>query len=126
MTFDEKIGARLAELLKDRDIAQAELAKKLGISDSAVSAWVTGSPIPDNKFLRVCMAIETSPAWLLLGKGEAYLAPDHITEETAQYRKEMNKKGKLKAVKKIRESICRKEIERLDPESKHHGYTQTE
>ena len=46
--FDNvKIGKRIAELRKKRDMTQFEIADRLGISYQAVSNWERGNSMPD-------------------------------------------------------------------------------
>lgn len=47
----EKFGEFLAELRKEKEIKQKELAEKLYVSDKAVSKWETGHSIPDVSLL---------------------------------------------------------------------------
>ena len=42
-----KIGKRIAELRKKRDMTQFEIADRLGISYQAVSNWERGNSMPD-------------------------------------------------------------------------------
>lgn len=42
-----KIGAFIAEKRKEKNLTQAKLAEKLGITDRAVSKWETGRSLPD-------------------------------------------------------------------------------
>ena len=46
--FDtEKVGRKIAELRKHRNMTQMELADRLGISFQAVSNWERGNSMPD-------------------------------------------------------------------------------
>ena len=45
-SFSETFSKNLAELLKNNNINQKELAKKIGVSPSTVSMWVTGNSSP--------------------------------------------------------------------------------
>ncbi len=42
-----KIGKFIAEKKKEKNLTQAQLADKLGITDRAVSKWETGRSLPD-------------------------------------------------------------------------------
>ena len=44
---EQNIGARIANLRTERQMTQAELAEKLGVSDKAVSKWELGGCYPD-------------------------------------------------------------------------------
>ena len=39
-------GQRLAQLLKDRNFSQADLAEKVGVAQTAVSKWTRGTAVP--------------------------------------------------------------------------------
>jgi|GEM_PF-1852866 len=43
----EKIGAFIAKLRKERDMTQEQLAIKLGVSDKSISRWENGKTMPD-------------------------------------------------------------------------------
>ena len=55
----EKIGKFIAKRRKDLHFTQANLAKKLGITDRAVSKWENGKSIPDaSLMLDLCQLLE--------------------------------------------------------------------
>jgi transcriptional regulator with XRE-family HTH domain len=43
----EKIGAFIANLRKEKGWTQKEMASQLGVSDKAISKWETGKSLPD-------------------------------------------------------------------------------
>ena len=47
-----KIGKFIAELRKEKEMTQKELADKLGVTDRAVSKWENGRGMPDVSLLR--------------------------------------------------------------------------
>ena len=47
----EKTGSFIAELRKQKNMTQKELAKKLGVTDKAISRWETGRGYPDIEIL---------------------------------------------------------------------------
>lgn len=47
MDLMEDIGAFIAQLRKEQNMTQKELADKLGVTDKAVSKWERGKGIPD-------------------------------------------------------------------------------
>lgn len=66
-----KIGKRIAELRKKRDMTQFELADRLGISYQAVSNWERGEATPDaERIIVLAAALGISTDTLLLGKEE--------------------------------------------------------
>ena len=51
-----KIGKFIAAKRKEKSLTQAEVAKKLGITDRAVSKWERGLALPDASIMRICAA----------------------------------------------------------------------
>lgn len=43
-----KIGKFIGEIRKEKDLKQAELAEKLGVTSKTVSRWETGKYMPDS------------------------------------------------------------------------------
>ncbi len=53
---------KLKDLLKQRGVAQVELAAQLGISDGSVSKWLNwGFPIPEKHQEKICKLLKCSP-----------------------------------------------------------------
>lgn len=48
----EKIGSFIAELRKEKNITQEELAEKLGVNVKSVSRWENGKNLPDHSLLK--------------------------------------------------------------------------
>lgn len=48
---EEKVGKFISELRKDMNLTQNDLAKKLNVTDKAVSRWETGKGFPDISLL---------------------------------------------------------------------------
>ena len=48
----EKIGKFIANLRKEKNMTQQELAKKLGVTDRAISKWENGRGLPDYSLLQ--------------------------------------------------------------------------
>ena len=76
---------RLRALMRERRLSQRELAVAAGLSDSAVSQYLSGSREPNLRvFCQLCSALEVSPSALLPvtwpaggnGKGQGALASD--------------------------------------------------
>jgi len=69
----ETFATRLSDRIALRKTTQAELARKAGISSSAVSDWIRGVTSADNvkaePLLRAAAFLEVSPMWLLTGRG---------------------------------------------------------
>ena len=76
---------RLRALMRERGLSQRKLAVAAGLSDSAVSQYLSGSREPNLRvFSQLCSALEVSPSALLPitwsvgggGKGQGALASD--------------------------------------------------
>ena len=64
-----KIGKFIASCRKERDMTQAVLAEKLGITDRAVSKWETGKSLPDSGImLELCELLNINVNELLSGE----------------------------------------------------------
>lgn len=64
--FSETFSKNLAELLKNNNINQKELAKKIGVSPSTVSMWVTGNSSPRMDLLeKIAEVFNIAPSVLL-------------------------------------------------------------
>lgn len=48
---ENKIGAFISTLRKEKELTQAQLAEKLNITDKAISRWETGKGMPDSSLL---------------------------------------------------------------------------
>lgn len=48
---NQKLGIFITELRKEKGLTQAQLAKKLNVTDKAVSKWERGVGFPDIKLL---------------------------------------------------------------------------
>jgi len=48
----EKIGQFIADLRKENDMTQEELAEKLGVSVKSISRWENGKNMPDHSLLK--------------------------------------------------------------------------
>ena len=65
----EKIGKFIAELRKENNMTQQELADKLMVTDRAVSNWENGRRLPDYSLLKeLCACIkDRSPRIIDMG-----------------------------------------------------------
>ena len=62
------IGERITQLRKEKDISQAELAKRLEVSRQAVSKWEQGTSSPDtNKLIQLAKILDTEVEYLATG-----------------------------------------------------------
>ena len=65
----EKFNERIAELLKEKEMTQRELAIKVGVTDAAMSHYIKGDRVPRAAVMvQIANALETSPDYLMYGK----------------------------------------------------------
>ena len=65
----EKIGKFIANLRKEKNMTQQELAKKLGVTDRAISKWENGRGLPDYSLLQdLCDVLSISINELFSGE----------------------------------------------------------
>ena len=65
----ERTGSFIAQLRKEKNMTQKELADKLGISDKTVSKWETGNGMPDVSLLQpLCIELSVNLNELLSGE----------------------------------------------------------
>lgn len=68
------IGERIAELRKEKEISQGQLADQLGVSRQAVSKWENDTASPDTmKLIRLADVLDTEIEYLATGKKPVYL-----------------------------------------------------
>jgi transcriptional regulator with XRE-family HTH domain len=70
---------RLRQVLDDRGMSQADLARELGVGVATVSEWFTRGRVPNGDvMLRLPAALNVNGHWLLTGEGprEYEAAPD--------------------------------------------------
>lgn len=66
---NSQFGAFVAQLRKEQNMTQKELADKLGVTDKAVSKWETGKGFPDVKLLEpLAQALNISLIELMQGE----------------------------------------------------------
>ena len=65
----EQIGKFIAELRKEKNMTQQELADKIGVTDRAISNWENGRRLPDLSLIKVVASeLDISIAELLNGR----------------------------------------------------------
>lgn len=65
MTTRVKVGLRIKEALKYRDMTQSDLANKTGISDSKISSYISGRYEPRSDGIEImAKVLKVDPAWL--------------------------------------------------------------
>ena len=74
-----KIGKFIAELRKQQNMTQSDLAEKLNVSNRAVSKWETGKSLPDPGIMQeLCLYLKTNVNELL--SGERISTEDYSTK----------------------------------------------
>ena len=64
-----KIGAFISQLRKDKDMTQKDLAEKLGVTDRAISKWENGRGMPEVSLMKpLCEVLDISINELLSGE----------------------------------------------------------
>ena len=59
-------GRNISDLMKLKNMSQTELAKQLGVVQSAVSLWINEKREPDYKTLfKLCKILDTTPNEIL-------------------------------------------------------------
>lgn len=67
--YQAELAARIVEALRTSGISQAELARRLGVSTTAVLRWTKGDMSPGPKNLsQIASVTRADPAWLLTGE----------------------------------------------------------
>lgn len=75
----EKIGAFIRDVRKERGFTQEQLAEKLGVSQRSVSRWETGKTMPDYALLPgICEVLNINVAELL---GAERIAGDNVSKK---------------------------------------------
>lgn len=99
----EKTGMLIAELRKQKNMTQKDLAKKLGVTDKAISRWETGRGYPDIEILSdLANVLSVSVNELLNGelkpKGQPVYVPYGNLEYVCNTAKNNKKKQKKQLV----------------------------
>lgn len=94
----EKIGKFIAELRKENNMTQIELANKLGVTNRAVSKWENGRGLPDvSLFEPLCKEFNISVNELLKGEKIKETDAEHLSAETMiSYDKYIKRREKQK------------------------------
>jgi transcriptional regulator with XRE-family HTH domain len=64
------IGERIAWARKERGLTQAELAKRVGISQSAIGSYEAGHREKPRELLSIAHVLRASPRWIETGEGQ--------------------------------------------------------
>ena len=91
-----KIGRFIAECRKQKNLTQLQLAKKLGITDKAISKWERGIAMPDSSImLELCDILDITVNELLNGEKISMENNEQKNEQLLlEMAKELEKKNK--------------------------------
>ena len=99
----EKIGKFIAEIRKDKKLTQAQLAKKIGVTDRAISKWENGRGMPDLSLMKpLCNELGITINELLCGEkiaGDDYQKKfEENIFNTINYSENKIKKNRIKNI----------------------------
>lgn len=101
------VGERIADLRKEQNLSQGNLADALGISRQAVSKWENDQACPDTlKLIQLAEVLNTEVEYLATGRKPVY-------EETPIVLNMVNKVDKVVEVEKVVEKPVIKRIVRI-------------
>ena len=93
----EKIGKFIAELRKEKNMTQEQLAEKMGVTDKSISRWENGKTMPDYTLLKdLCNELDININELL--SGEKIKENDYVNkseENLIKLRKQIDKRKKF-------------------------------
>lgn len=68
---------RIKRIRKDKKIKQAEFGERIGVKQSAVTAYETGARMPSNAVIKaICDKYNVNREWLETGEGDPYIVTD--------------------------------------------------
>ncbi len=92
-----KIGKFIAELRKEKNMTQEQLAEKLGVTSKSISRWENGNTMPDYTLLKdLCNELDININELLSGekiKGNDYM--NKSEENLIKLRKQIDKRKRF-------------------------------
>lgn len=75
--MNERIAELLTVLKEEKDIKQFEIAKRLGVTEAAVSAWKNGRRnVTEQISKSICREFGVNPSWLNDGVGNMFIDND--------------------------------------------------
>ena len=115
------IGERIAELRKEQNISQVQLAKALEVSRQAVSKWENDQSIPDMvKLIQLADLLKTDTEYLATGRHSTMKSPptvvtvvekvDNIVEKIVEKPVLVEKRVEVE-VEKVVERVVEKRVE---------------
>lgn len=96
------IGARIAELRKNKQLSQGQLADLLGISRQAVSKWENDQTSPDTlNLIRMADVLDTEIEYLATGKKPVYLPAPVVVNVAEKVDKVVERVVEKPVIKKV-------------------------
>lgn len=78
-----KMGNFIAERRKEKQLTQADLAEKLGVSDKSVSKWERGQCQPNSSlFADICKELDITVSELFAGEKSSDINSSRIVDES--------------------------------------------
>lgn len=109
-----KIGKRIKEALRMRDMIQADLAEKTGIHKSAISSYVNGKYEPKQQAIYLmAKALNVSEAWLMGYDEIPVQENDEIPKTRDELIEYFLKAPELKTLFSVAEDLSAEDIEFL-------------
>lgn len=100
---NEKIGAFIAAMRKEKKLTQEQLAERLGVSNRSVSRWENGKTLPDLSLMQViCEELDITISELLNGEKET---PDLGTKEAVALVAEMAQVEQARKEKELKDRL---------------------
>jgi transcriptional regulator with XRE-family HTH domain len=94
MDINKIVAKNLVRVLEEREITQAELAEKIGVSAATVSNWCNGTKMPRmKKFDAICQVLGVNRSDLMEEKQSQEIA-DAIEAQLLAICKQLNNEGK--------------------------------
>jgi phage repressor protein C with HTH and peptisase S24 domain len=93
LNMGDSLSERITRAMEAADLKPSELARRVGVSPSAVNQWQGGGGIDGPNLIRVALATEVNPIWLGLGKGDQFAVPMLIAEPDANGYKSIQPRG---------------------------------
>jgi len=83
--LSQKIGTRIRQLRRNLDLTQEQMARKLSVSDGAISSYELGDTLPNIKnIIGIAQLAGVSIDWLLTGAALDKSEEQQMTEEEAK------------------------------------------
>ena len=96
------IGERIAELRKERNISQVQLAQMMDVSRQAVSKWENDQTAPDTiKLIQLAEALNTEVEYLATGVKPVYENPPVVVNVVEKVDKVVEKVVEKPVIKRI-------------------------